>query len=178
VSAEPQPDADFVTLIIAELEKGGELNDPRPYLGDRPTPLADHVQREVQRSLNRVRLFLTWKRPANVPPTPTAADFRKAAKALRKVAFTEEQRTAIRQLHAVRQEPPERADALKHHCAAEAYYLMESFSATAPTGYEDGPFRVIAALIYEAVTRKSPADMMKRAGDTVLQSRRRVQHRF
>jgi hypothetical protein len=197
-------DAAIVADIIAQLGKGGPLNDPRARPEDRLAPLAElhiqdkryfdalyaesaareskreYVRREVQQSLNRVRLQLDpWPqgRPAAAPPIRTLADYRKAAKALREVSFTEEQREAIRQLEAVEQEPPERSNALKHYCAAEAYFLMEMFSARAPTGYEAGTFRTIAVLIYEAVSGEDRANL-ERACEAVLHSRRRFQHRF
>jgi hypothetical protein len=204
-SAKPKwSDAAIVADIIAQLEKGGPLNDPRARPEDRLAPLAElhiqdkryfdalyaeaaareskreYVRREVQRSLNGVRLQLDpWPqgRPADAPPARTLADYRKAAKALREVAFTEEQREAIRQLEAVEQEPPERGNALKHYCAAEAYFIMEMFSAKAPTGYKAGTFRTIAVLIYEAVSGEAQANL-ERACETVLHSRRRFQHRF
>jgi len=161
----------FVTLIVAELKEGGSLNDPRPY--DRSLPLSDYVLCEVQRSLHRVCKLLTDKRSTDI----TLSDYRRAAKALRKVAFTDEQRTAISQLEDVWQEPPEHADALKYHCAAEAYFLMECFSAKEPTGSEEGPFQAIAAYIYEAVTGLASSDM-KRSCALVLRDRRRTPNRF
>jgi hypothetical protein len=176
----PRQDTQLVALIIDELKYGGTFNDPR-HPEDCRTSLADHVRYEAQRSLNRVRLLQTYKWPDDVPPAPTTADFRKAAKALRKVAFTEEQRAAINQLEAVWQEPPEHANALKYYCAAEAYFLMEMFAAKAPTGSAGGPFQKIATAIYEAVTGKREGDKMadvKRSCDLVLRSRRRFQHRF
>jgi hypothetical protein len=165
-------DQRFVAKTIAELKKGGALNDPRPY--NRSLALSDYVLGEVRRSIDRVRLLLTYR-----PPTPnlTLSDYREAVKALRKVAFTEEQRAAIRQLEAVRQEPPERANALKYHCAAEMYFLMECFSAKEPTGSDEGPFQTGAAHIYEAVTG-CESDDMKRACALVLRERRRTPNRF
>jgi hypothetical protein len=154
--------------------------------------LAAHARTEVQRSIERIRLLRTYKPPAEVEvegeikiagklvkrrvalPKLTLSDFRKAAKALRKVAFTEAQQTAVRQLEAVWQEPPERADALKHYCAAEAYFLMQCFSVVAPTGYEGGSFLTIACLIHDAVTgRTISAIGMKRSCDLVLRNRRK-----
>jgi hypothetical protein len=174
-------DATIVAEIVAQLKRGGPINDPRAHADhDHTVPLADYLRCEVQRSLDRVRLQLDpWPqgRPAAAPPVRTLADYRKAAKALREVAFTEEQREAARQLEAVEQEPPERSNAKKHYCAAEDYFIMEMFSAKAPTNYETGTFRTIAALIYEAVSGEAGA-YMERACETVLHSRRRFQHRF
>jgi hypothetical protein len=152
--------------------------------------LAAHARTEARRSIERVRLRRTYKLPAEIEveiksagklvkrqialPKLTLSDFRKAAKALRKVAFTEAQQTAVRQLEAVWQEPPERAGALKHYCAAEAYFLMQCFSVVAPTGYEGGSFLTIACLIHDAVTgRTISAIGMKRSCDLVLGNRRR-----
>jgi hypothetical protein len=152
--------------------------------------VAAHARTEARRSIERVRLLRTYKPPAEVEvetkiagklvkrrvalPKLTLSDFRKATKALRKVAFTEAQQTAVRQLEAVRQEPPERADALKYYCAAEAYFLMQCFSVVAPTGYEGGSFLTIACLIHDAVTgRTISAIGMKRSCDLVLRNRRK-----
>jgi hypothetical protein len=149
--------------------------------------LADYLQREVQRSLDRVRLLSTYITSTDeqgrehrfpVPPVRTLADYRQAAKALRKVAFTETQRAAARQLEDVEQEPPERSNPSKHYCAAEAYFLMELFSGEAkPSTYSEGAFRTIAVLICEAVSGEAQVDL-ERACETVLHSRRRFQHRF
>ena len=73
--------------------------------------------------------------------------------------------------HSLRQEPSERADDLKHRCAAEAHYLMEQFSPKKITGTEGGAFRVIAAKPYEAATGGMKADMKRRC-DSVLRNRR------
>jgi hypothetical protein len=185
-------DQRLVKAIVAVLEEGGPVNDPRPY--DRSISLSDHVRNEVHRSLNRIRMLRTYKpstegtAETKTPdgkfviqkverPNLTLADCREAAKTLRKVAFTEEQREAIRQLEAVWQGPPEHADALKYHCAKEMYFLMEGFSATEPTGSDEGPFQTGAASIYEAVTG-SPPSTMKRSCALVLRERQRTPARF
>jgi hypothetical protein len=201
MSAQPMADARLVKSIIEELEKGGLLRDLRLRAENRRrTSLADHVRSEAQRSLDRVRLRRDFKRSDYITgtdergdyrtvtdehgkehripaPRRTLADYRKVAKALREIAFTEEQREAARQLEAVEQEPPERSNALKHYCAAEAYFLMEMFSARKPSTYPDGAFRKIAVLIYEAVSGEDRANL-ERACEAVLHSRRRFQHRF
>jgi hypothetical protein len=165
-------DQRVAAVIVDELEKGGALNDPRHY--SRPIPLSEHVRNEVRRSLARVRMLRAYK---SATSDPTLADFRAAARGLRKVAFTDEQQTAIQQLEAVRQEPPERADALKYRCAAEMYFLMEGFSAKGPTGSDGGPFQTGTGYIYEAVTGRASQDM-KRACALVLRERRRPSDRI
>jgi hypothetical protein len=178
----------FADEIVTQLKRGGALNDPRAH--DRTVPLADYVKREVQRSIDRVRFLSTYKPPDSLSvtdehgkehlipvPKRTLADYRKAAKALREVAFFKEHLVTAEELEAVEQEPPERSNALNDRCAAESYFLMEMFSAKAPTGYETGTFRSIAVLICRAVSGKIYPDL-KRACDTVLRSRRRFPHRF
>jgi hypothetical protein len=93
---------------------------------------------------------------------------------LRKIAFTDEQREAVRQLEAVRQTPPAHANALKYHCAKEAFDLM-GFSAKAPTGMPGGPFRTIADRLYAAVTGEPPYSdaTMRRACGLVLDDQRK-----
>ena len=91
------------------------------------------------------------------------------AKALRKAEVTP---LADHVEHSLWQEPPNRAGALPYKCAAEAFFLMEQFSLKKLTGTEDGPFLMIAAKLYEAVTGKREADM-RRACHFVLENRRR-----
>jgi hypothetical protein len=174
-------DTELVASIIDEPKDDAALNEPRRWEAKHPMPLDDYAQWEVQRSMDRRRLLQDFKWPDDVPPAPTAADFRKAAKALRNVAFTQEQQAIVRQLEAVEREPPEHANALKYHCAAEAYFLMEMFAPKAPTGSAGGPFPKIAGTIYEALTSQREGDAgadMKRSCDLVLRNRRRFQHRF
>jgi hypothetical protein len=93
---------------------------------------------------------------------------------LRKIAFTDEQREAVRQLEAVRQTPPAHANALKYQLAKEAFDLM-GFSAKPPTGMPGGPFRTIADRLYEAVTGAPPYSdaTMRRACGLVLADQRK-----
>lgn len=200
---------DPVALIIEQLERGGPLKDPRPPAADRSIPLADYVRREVLRSIDRIPLRQTYKPPEGyqletgqwVPlPKLSEADYqkaatllRKAAEALRKVAHTERHRLVIpemesvaREIGAVRQVPPVRANKLKYLCAGEAYDLMTFFSVRKgpkrnfwdwqPADTEDGPFRKITEAIYKAVTGKSPDDndsSMERACTLVCRDRRK-----
>jgi hypothetical protein len=149
-------DRDIVAAIVTQLERGGPLRGgpPRdPPVVYQPPP----VEQEAQRSVARMRRL--WQTYGPPRPLPELADSRKAAKALHKTAFTDEQRTAVRQLKAVRQFPPERAgNPLAYHCAKEAFDLM-SFSAKAPTRTDGGAFLTIAALLYEAATGTPDADM-------------------
>jgi hypothetical protein len=166
----PERDADLVASIVEELEKGGALKDPR-HPEERRTSLAGHVRHEVQRSLNRMRLLQSYKWPDGAPKV-TEADVKKAVTVLRSIAWTEEQRAVLDQFDAVRQYPPEGVNALKYRCAAEAFDLMTFFSVKPPTGTEAGPFRNIAALLFEAVTGQPHTDVdMKRSTDRVRTDR-------
>lgn len=163
-------DAAFVGKIVAQLKRGGALNDPRAH--DRTVPLADYVKREVQRSIDRVRLRKTYKPDA---PTATEDEIKHAVAVLRRFAATAELRAALDWFDDIRQEPPAGTRAtLKWHCAAEAFDLMTFFSTMPPTGFDGGPFQNIAGLIFEAVTGQSaddPAGSMKRACDAVRRER-------
>jgi hypothetical protein len=174
LEAQRRPDAEIVAEIVAELKTGGDLNDPR-LRPERLTPLAEFVQREVQRSLDRIRLLKDFKQPANWPVAPSMADIRKAAKAFRKVKslFINDDQMIPKKLEmfaAGRQEPPPHGVAMKFQCAAEAFFLMEYFTTLCPTNYVSGPCCGIARLIYEAVTGK--CDDMRRSVTLVLKNRR------
>lgn len=162
-------DQRLVNEIVDELKKGGPLKNPfkRAYSAMEPP---DYVTTEVQRSLGRVRL--RDKPPFFVPKiAASAADYRKLGRLLRKMGLT----TWAEQLGAsdhVVQEPPPRANALKHYCADEAFFLMEMFSASAPTFSTGGPFQIIAQKLYEAVTGRANVDL-ERACDWVLRERRK-----
>jgi hypothetical protein len=166
-------DRRLVDDIVAELRKGGPLGDPwarlpdgnHPYAGMAP---ADYVGVEVQRSIDRLRLRAAP--PSFMPKiTATAADYHKLGRLLRKMgkAGLAEQFGASD--HVV-QEPPPRTDAPKHYCAAEAFDLMELFSATAPTFSEGRPYQIIAQKLYEALTSQQDASL-ERACDWVLTAR-------
>jgi hypothetical protein len=165
---------DFVAAIFDELETCG-LNDPRPLAQRGTLPLEDYLRSEVRRSIERVQTLTNP--PADLrnlfdslPPRPMSY-YRRIAKELEAVAFLPSQIDALRQLQAIEQEPPERGDALKYRCAAEAYYLMDLFSSKPPTGTFEGPFQTIAGVLYNAVTGCEPTDM-KRSCDRVLERRR------
>ena len=189
----------IIADIVAELERGGPLKNPfaRGYPSTAPT---DYVRIEVQRSIERVRGLQTSERREQAArnfieqladsiadrdtlkrlsePPPSLADIRKAAKAFRKVKslFINDDQMIPKKLEmfaAGRQEPPPRADAMKFQCAAEAFCLMEWFSAKEATFSEGGPFQIIAEKLYEAVTGKSDANL-ERACDWVLTKRRKV----
>jgi hypothetical protein len=73
-----------------------------------------------------------------------------------------------------RQRPPPESsgpeqDRAKHHCAALARNLMKAFSKLQITGTAEGPYRVIAGLLYEGLTEKAEVDL-KRACDRALHS--------
>jgi hypothetical protein len=191
-SAKPERDDYLVASIVGKLAKGGALKDPRP--GDRLTPLADHALAEARRSLERVRRLTgglldraagnfkscieqqvdseagraaVRKRLSELPSRPTAADYHKVGKAMRKVGRTED----ADWWEAVRQTPPPRADVLNYRCAAEAFDLITFFSAKKPTAYR---VRMIAALIREGVTGKPHSDVdMRCSANLVMRDRRR-----
>jgi hypothetical protein len=58
-------------------------------------------------------------------------------------------------------------DKVKEWCARVAFQLILKFSETKPTGTDESPFRVIAALVYEAITGEPDRDL-KRACDNHL----------
>ena len=158
----------IVTDIVAELKKGGPLRNPfeRRYPATAP---ADYVAGEVQRSINRIRVRRDYKRPPNIPKV-SVSDYRTLGRLLRKTGHTE-----YAEQHGFsdrRQEPPPRANALKHFCADEAFCLVEWFSPKPATFSEDGPYHMIAQQLYEAVTGKRDANM-ERACDWVLRERRK-----
>lgn len=64
-------------------------------------------------------------------------------------------------------------DPLKHFCAKSAHGLMQATSDKKITGTEDGAFRAITSLLYEAVSGKKGAEL-KRACDSVLREIRRT----
>jgi len=190
----PDPDSDqhLVASIIDELKRGGPLNEPRRHRSADSPALLDHVRNEVQRSIDRGRerpkLTLPtfyyvetqhpngeWVEDQFVElPKRTSAGYRTLGRLLRKMGFVAiaEQ---IGASDAVMQEPPPHphADALKYYCAREMFNLLKWFSPTDPTGTANGPFRVGAARLYEAVTGVRDDDedaSMKRACDWVLKN--------
>jgi hypothetical protein len=166
-------DRRFVDDIVAELKKDGPLSDPwtrlpdgsHPYAGMAP---AGYVGIEVQRSIDRVRL--RCEPPPYMPKiAATVADYHRLGRLLCKMGKAQLAERLGASDHVV-QEPPPRADAAKHYCAAEAFDLMELFSATAPTFSEGRPFQVIAQKLYEATTCQQDASL-ERACDWVLTAR-------
>jgi hypothetical protein len=185
-------DAEIAANVVKQLEHNGPITKPWTGHSDKGAfPFTDYVvRREVQRSIDRVRLLDTYNRPDFIPvidehgkeheripvPKVTETDVRKAVAVLRKIVATEEQRAVLDQFDAIRQFPPEGVNALKHFCAAEAFDLMSWFSAKPPTGTEGGPFQQIAGLLFEAITSTATDDQkgsMKRSTDYVLEDRRK-----
>jgi hypothetical protein len=174
-SAKPERDDYLAALIVRDLAKGGTLKDPR-HPDERRTSLADHVQGEARRSIERERRLHTTKLPNGyfdgaekwvALPKVTAADYHKAGKAVRKLGRTED----ADRWEAVWQTPPPRADVLNYRCTAEAFDLITFFSAKKPTAYR---VRMIAALIREGVTGKPHSDVdMRRSANLVVRDRRR-----
>ena len=61
-------------------------------------------------------------------------------------------------------------DPAKKRSAQSAYFLMREFSDAKITGTKDQAFRIITALLYEAISRQQGANL-KRACDAVLRER-------
>jgi hypothetical protein len=157
-------------------------------LRDLKIPLPAHVRAEVRRSIERMRAAqdgtwakiikqssATYEKLTGKPLLrPKISDFRKAAKAGRKVAITPAARQAVREWESIRQEPPERANAFHYRCASEAFDLMLLFSKRLPSSYEDGPLVAIAVLLCTAAGGRVNAPGMRRTCGLVLRERRLV----
>jgi hypothetical protein len=65
-------------------------------------------------------------------------------------------------------------DHTKSLSARSAHGLMKNHSAAKITGTQDGPFRTVASLFYEAVSGRPDADL-KRACDDVIRANKRNQ---
>ena len=161
---------DIVADIVEQLKKGGPLRNPFERAYPTTAPI-DYVRIEVQRAIDRIQLRRDPTKSVRRPKV-TAADYRKLGRLLRKTGHTAYAEQIGASEH-VRQEPPPRANALKHYCADEAFFLMEMFSTKAPTFSEGDPFRIIAEKLYEAVAGRKDADM-ERACDWILKERRKV----
>jgi hypothetical protein len=162
-----------------------ERNRLTVELRDLKIPFPAHVHAEVRRSLARVRAAqdgtlakiieqasATHEKLTGKPFLKVRlSDFRKAAKAGRKVAFTPEQQQAIREWESVRQEPPERANAFHYCCGGEAVDLMQLFSKAEPSSYEDGPTVAIAVLLCTAAGGGINTGGMRRTCGLVLRER-------
>ena len=96
-----------------------------------------------------------------------AADVRKAARLLRKI-----DRADLAEQLGWQEPPPRATDPLKYYCADESYFLMEMFSAKAPTFSAGDPYQVIAQRLYEAATGHEVN--VERACDWILRQRRKV----
>jgi hypothetical protein len=163
--AAPDEADHLVDRIVEQLERNSPLNDPRALAG-RSTPLPDYLRSEVRRIINNLPLGLIY-------PTPTADDARQLAEFYRRRG--EEKTAMMYAYHAQRGVPEGEGDfRLKLRCAEESYCLMEWFSPDKPTGSVDGPYFMIAALLYEAATGTSPDNLdtaMKRPCTRWLQYR-------
>lgn len=181
---------DIVDAIVKELKRG-PLNDPRivefgknwgvdgppiPNEQDRDeegkpqrSALDKFLEEEIYYSIDRVRRR-DW------PGVPTMAEVRAAKRALDKfddkhMRELQTVRAWLARLAKGKRWPADRMDAAKYAQAAEAYYIIEMFSKDAPTGFENGPFRIIAEYLHEAVTGVHEATM-QRACAQVLKDRR------
>jgi hypothetical protein len=195
-SAKPGRDDYLVASIVGKLAKGGALKDPRPgdrqtpladhalaearrslerarrltgelldqATGNFKSCIEQHIEQQVDSEKGRAD---ARKRLSELPSRPTAADYHKVGKAMRKVGRTED----ADWWEAVWQTPPPRADVLNYRCAAEAFDLITFFSAKKPTAYR---VCMIAALIREGVTGKPHSDVdMRCSANLVMRDRRR-----
>jgi hypothetical protein len=153
--------SDAVEAIVTALEARG-LNDPRKLDG-RATPLKEYVHSEANRSWDRVRL--------SVPDHPkvTAAAMRQLGKLLLREPGVR-QLLGISELWAkiysrAEQEPPEGSNLFKHTCAAEAFFLLETFTEKKPIG---DVVQTIASLLHGGENVD-----VERASKRVLRNRRK-----
>lgn len=148
----------IVADIVAQLKRGGPLRNPFER-GYPATPPADYVAGEVQCSIDRIRARRDgeWLSaiPADKVPKRSASDYRKLGRLLRKTGHAEYAEQIGASDH-VQQEPPPRADALKHYCADEGFCLMEWFSAKPATLTEDGAYQIVVQTVPDAIA-ESPS---------------------
>jgi hypothetical protein len=162
---------DQVVEPILDQLRDGVLIDPRA-LDRRQQPFKVFIRAEIARSIERVR--------HDHPRVPTMAEINAAKKALDALLGTVAANEQLRSLHAWlgrlsrgRRTPADKVGAAKYSLANEAFFLIETFCETQPTGTEGGPFRTIAELLHESATSQPGADM-KRACDRVLQDVREL----
>ena len=139
----------IVDDIVAQLKRGGLLAKPQD------------VRTEVQRAIKFLRDCHAGKLPSH-EPLLSVSEYRELRRLLRKTGHADNglARLPLDDRKRNWAEPPRRAtDALKHRCADEAFFLMEMFSATAPTLSDGGAYYEIAQKLYEAVTGKRDAKM-------------------
>jgi hypothetical protein len=154
------PRNDVVEAIVATLEKR-DLSDPRKLDGQ-TTPLKEYVRSEVSHSWDSVRLSV----PDHLKVT--AAAMRQLGKLLLRWPGLR-QCTGVSELWAkifskAEQVPPEGADAFKHRCAREAFYLLENCTKKGPTREA---MQTIASLLHGGANVDT-----ERACRRVLQDRR------
>jgi hypothetical protein len=118
--------------IICELRRAG-LNDPRPLAARARLPLPKYVAEEVGKSFARVRL----KMPPNHPPKIKASSLRQLGKLLLREPGLRDHLGVNEVLAKIYSETwpdaPEGSDMFKHCCAAEAFYLLETFTEKKPS---------------------------------------------
>jgi hypothetical protein len=100
-----------------------------------------------------------------------AGNVRKAARLLRKIG-----RADLAEQLGWQGPPPRATDPLKYYCADESYFLMEMFSAKAPTFSDGDPYQVTAQRLYEAATGQHVN--VERACDWILHRRKVRQQEF
>jgi hypothetical protein len=146
-------DVIIVSEIVKQLMRGDSLR-PRPFsfvpFDATPAHLEEVAAAEVSRAIARLR--------SPVPPEPSAADARRAARALapfNRVPWLREVAWFLT-VASQRQEPPPHSDFDKWRCASEAFYLVDTLSRTLPSGDRDGAFIIITEHLFEALRGKRP----------------------
>ncbi len=123
-------DAAIVGLIIDQLKRNGLDRDEA------------HTRGAVCDAIRHVRVIIDLD-PGKLPPVPTMAIIRKAWRVLSPILG--------RVLPEWWREPPSRGG-IKYKAAAETYDLVALWTNKPPTGYHEGPFFIIAPMIYCAAT--------------------------
>lgn len=169
-SENSEDSSDCYHTLVNELRRNGDLNDPRAP-NYRLSSLDEYIRSEVQRSVTRIRMLRRLVRPLD-GPMRTADDLRRLGRVLAEIAFTAAQAAAARELEMLDREPTKLANAIKHHCAEEAFYLIGCFSSEPMdhlNNLQHGAFHVVTKLLYEAVTDELDADVF-RACDRLLRN--------
>jgi hypothetical protein len=153
-------DAAIVELIVDRLKRNGLDRDETRTRG------------AVRDAIRHVRVVLDLD-PAELPPVPTMAVIRKAWRVLGPILGRPLPEGWWR-------EPPPRTDGIKYKAAAETYDLVALWTNELPTGWHEGPFFMIAPMIYCAAMELPYIDDgpdLRRQCGAVLKSRRNTTRR-